>query len=807
MDPFTGQPSSTQRTFWGLACPALRSLPAVDMRFEEAPGATSFANSGRVDGVATCGPEGCPAAGAAGRKFNERAVSFTGNQTVVLPVSATGNQVVLSAWVRADRTDGTRTIIASDNAFLRIKDGHYEAGSGMVVTRTAIPPADVDAWVFLTAVYNNGTWTLYDYRENDRTNSIIKPGVSVSGTPLPVGAWRLGQGYVGELDDVRIFETALDGPTVRRLFVDAVRNDCLLAGPASNAPSTLRTVSFGLRTGAPLIASITNRVQQTLIFDREGPTAQFTTLVDGQHFNGRNAQVIGGTATDDASGVASIEVSVANGPFQPAEGREAWAFTLPLDTLPDGPVTLQVRGTDATGRGGDPTSLTINIDRTPPVASVNATQPAQARRAADDPAGWIVPLSGTITDNASGPQQLAVLLVGQNEAEGNASQLATIQGNTWSINYRLSDVPDPSGLYDVRFEVRDQVGNISEQNSPQPVAIDNTPPIAALNVDQLFTPVFSQTVAINGVITDTGIAATGVDRLEWSLVPAERAELLQTIRGDMALELPMNGNELLPQVGTTRLCTAPTCPTIDPNGKVDQALTFDGRDDVLSVAVDVPESNYTSALWVKPTCPNRDCGIFSVAGRVSFDNTVTQDRDIYLQGGNVCVRTFVIADFVGFEQPTVCTRNLNLSNGQWHHIAHVIDSRSQTQFIYVNGQEGARSTVSRSMIQTQGNVLIGQSRAASRTTLTGSLDEVTIFNRALSAAEVQALFRDGNRVWIQRRWRTGGRCRAPGASECPPIQKASSSLICAAPMCWATAMMTAYPGACGAARLTHGHRR
>lgn len=737
---------SNAAPLWGLACPAVRSLPTADIRFEEGPGATSFANSGRAGGTATCGAGGCPAAGAAGRVFNGRAVSFTGNQTVVLPVNAAGNQVVLSAWVRADRTDGTRTIFASDNAFLRINNGFYEAGSGTAApARVAIPAADVDAWVFLAAVFDNGRWTLYNYPESERNNPTVKPGVSVTGAPQPAGAWTVGQGFVGELDDVRSFEVALDARTVRSLFGDALRNDCLLAGPTLNNVSNLGTVSFGLRPGVARIATITNQVRQTLVFDRTGPTAQFTTLTSGQHLDGRGSQVIGGTATDDASGVASVEVSIANGPFQPAEGREAWAFTLPLDTLPAGPVTLQVRGTDETGLTGDPTSLTINIDRTPPVATVNTGQPVRASRAEDDPAGWIVPLAGIVSDNASGPEQLAVLLVGQGEAEGNAAQVATIQGNTWSINYRLGDVADPSGLYNVTFEATDAVGNTAQQTSPQPVAIDNTPPIAALNADQLFTPVFSQTVTVNGVMTDTGTAATGVDRLEWSLVPAERAELLQTIRGELALELPMNGNERLTQVGTTRFCAGVTCPTVDPNGKVDQALTFDRLNNVLSVAADVPEVNYTSALWVKTTC--RDCGIFSVAGRVSSDFTVTQDRDIYLQNGNVCVRTYVAPDFVGQEQPTVCTSGLNVADGQWHQLAHVIDTSRTTQFIYVDGQERARATVTRSMIDQQGNVLIGESRAASRRFLGGSLDEVMVFNRALRAEEVQALFRDASRVW------------------------------------------------------------
>ncbi len=731
---------------WGLACPALRSLPAADMRFEEAPGATSFANSGRTGGSATCGAGGCPAAGAAGRSFNGRAVSFTGNQSLVLPVSATGNQMVLAAWVRADRTDSTRNILASNNAFLRINNGFYEAGSGTAApARIAIPATDVDTWVFLAAVFNNGTWTLFDYRESDRNNPTPKNGVSAAGAPLPAGAWTLGQGYVGELDDVRIFEMALDARSVRSLFGDTLRNDCLLAGPTLNNVSTLGTISFALRPAVPAIASITNQARQTLVFDRAGPAAQFTTLTDGQHLDGTGSQVIGGTASDDASGVASVEVSVANGPFQPAEGREAWAFTLPLDTLPEGPVTLQVRGTDNTGRVGAPTSLTINIDRTPPVATINTSQPVRATRAIDDPAGWIVPLAGTITDNASGPRQLSILLEGQGEAEGNAAQPATIQGTTWSINYRLADVADPSDLYAVTFEASDAVGNTTRQTGPQPLAIDNTAPVAALDPAQLFTPVFSQTLTLSGLITDTGTAATGVQALEWSLVPAERAEVLQNIRGNLALELPMNGNELLTQVGTNRFCAGATCPTVDPNGKVDQALLFDGRDDLLSVAADVPEANYTSALWVRTTC--RDCGIFSVAGRVSSDITVSQDRDIYLQNGNVCARVYVAPDFVGQEQPTVCTSNLNVADGQFHHIAHVIDTSRTSQFIYVDGQVRAQAPLSFSMIEQQGNVLIGQSRAANRSSLQGSLDEVTIFNQALTAADVQALFQDGSRIW------------------------------------------------------------
>src|SRR5262249_49611771 len=80
--------------------------------------------------------------------------------------------------------------------------------------------------------------------------------------------------------------------------------------------------------------------------------------------------------------------------------------------------------------------------------------------------------------------------------------------------------------------------------------------------------------------------------------------------------------------------------------------------------------------------------------------------------------------------------------GQWYHLSVVRDDAAKTVRIYVNGTEEASiSYAGKTVVPLQGSKILGGSAPPFPSDfMDGQLDEVRIFNRSLSAAEVQGLY-------------------------------------------------------------------
>ncbi len=87
--------------------------------------------------------------------------------------------------------------------------------------------------------------------------------------------------------------------------------------------------------------------------------------------------------------------------------------------------------------------------------------------------------------------------------------------------------------------------------------------------------------------------------------------------------------------------------------------------------------------------------------------------------------------------------SFNYNDNEWHHVATTFSTPANLTIIYVDGVEISRSTAGGNEdIQT---VRIGGPREYNQVwaSFTGTLDEVTVFNHTLSAAEVESLYMTG----------------------------------------------------------------
>jgi len=172
-------------------------------------------------------------------------------------------------------------------------------------------------------------------------------------------------------------------------------------------------------------------------------------------------------------------------------------------------------------------SVTVDIDRTSPAL---AADPPPLKANEDGSGGWLVPLSGVITD--ANPSAVEVLLQGsEGAAAGLGWQRAMITDTTWSLNYALSNfdneqnsLSEPTGVYSLTLRAEDKAGNQAEEAIYLPtVDLDNTAPETALTFPYTDTAALTDTTRyITGVVTDvSAVSNGGVAGVEIAFVNSE----------------------------------------------------------------------------------------------------------------------------------------------------------------------------------------------------------------------------------------------------------------------------------------------
>ena len=129
------------------------------------------------------------------------------------------------------------------------------------------------------------------------------------------------------------------------------------------------------------------------------------------------------------------------------------------------------------------------------------------------------------------------------------------------------------------------------------------------------------------------------------------------------------------------------------------ALSFDGRDDFVSVPLDVSETEYSVAMWFKTA--NAACGLMCV---VQDDlGGGGHERHIYLDAGRLKARLW---------NSEIISTELNVADGLWHHVVHSFGGASGGQKLYVDGVLRASGFKTQSDFDWQQRINIGFSNDA-----------------------------------------------------------------------------------------------
>ena len=160
-------------------------------------------------------------------------------------------------------------------------------------------------------------------------------------------------------------------------------------------------------------------------------------------------------------------------------------------------------------------------------------------------------------------------------------------------------------------------------------------------------------------------------------------------------------------------------------GKIGGALEFDGNGDYVdcgdSLAFNI-NTNITVACWIKVRQLDKSWQAIVAQGDDSWRVHRSSSSNNIAWGTNGL-------------SPKDITGSVNVNDGQWHHVAGVYDGAQK--HLYVDGNLDASSNSTGKINNSSYNVNIGENAQATGRYWDGLIDDVRVYNRALTQEEIQ----------------------------------------------------------------------
>ena len=190
------------------------------------------------------------------------------------------------------------------------------------------------------------------------------------------------------------------------------------------------------------------------------------------------------------------------------------------------------------------------------------------------------------------------------------------------------------------------------------------------------------------------------------------------------------------------------------SGKVAGGLLLDGLDDFVEVA-DSPELNFGTGdlsidAWVKTSAAS---GIKAIVDKRAGTVYDPNGYILYLYDGNLRLQ---LSDGTGGYRNY--NSSLFVADGNWRHVAATVDRDDPNGLVlYVDG--ASETFDPRNMsgdLSNEAELLIGKDTFITGKNFNGEIDEVELYNRALSGVEIKAIFEAG----------TDGKCKPEPEWDC-----------------------------------------
>jgi hypothetical protein len=175
-------------------------------------------------------------------------------------------------------------------------------------------------------------------------------------------------------------------------------------------------------------------------------------------------------------------------------------------------------------------------------------------------------------------------------------------------------------------------------------------------------------------------------------------------------------------------------------GFVAGAFYFDGVTGMANTPVLLPQQG-TVELWAKPSSFSTTHGLLGTFGMANGNDRLWMVATGPGGGPGVGPHRFVV------NLGSCCTNDIDipspLVSGTWTHVALTLDYQANQHTLYVNGQAVATATAARNMPTHPVSFGAIKSDFGQAFFFPGLLDEVTLYDRVLSASEIRAIFNAG----------------------------------------------------------------
>jgi len=766
----------------------IRSLqsraPIFMAHLDEPDGSQGFDDATPGDFQLDCSGA-CPSGGLPGRlqsavEFNQPDAALRLRQER-LSTDTTGFTV--SVWVYPTQ------VRPSEQSILTIADGSNaspRAAINLAAGSTAINvyPADGSGVHTSFAELIQNTWNLItvvvepDPARNGENfflyiNGYLDSSWTANGKRTGLGRVTLGSGagmsgapggpYTGKLDEVAVYAYALNEIEIRDIF----------------------TYQMG---------QVEETASLTMTIDADDPFAELVSYNLDFPYSDENDRVLHVEASDATSGIAMVEMKVQHVDAPAVEWSLApvcldapggTAFCPTFDPkYGEGRYTLSFRAVDQVGNQVETGGYEILVDRTAPRIFANLQDGGlyAAEPHPTIPGTWVLPMRGTVLDDVLSQgmpgsgldlSSVRVTVTSENgELAGMGQAVPTLtpasNGYEWSLDFLFPE-REPTGVMKVTIEAKDRVGNLAtrvitillDASAPAAQLESHRVPeekAAALTDESTLGEKLLTGGRVGGMVSDEpqeGIpylteagkaAASGVERVQVAFEPSLNVSTLynEPYPEDLLAWLPLDSitipenaegvpDETLPEryfmdispFQFSGVCSGENCPEVGETGHRSGSIRFDGNDKYINLGSNVNLANrsFSVLVWAKRdqaghSDPFLWQGPLTVAGQRFLFGIDYADRLVCGFGGSDLVTAEAFGDT------------------EWHAYACTYDAETGRRVLYRDGQEVAADTAA-PVAEMNEDLFVGSAPVGS---LDGSLDELMVLGRVLTAEQVRELY-------------------------------------------------------------------
>ena len=672
---------------------------------------------------------------------------FDGNGYIEVPtsspVNALTNDLTVMAWINPATVSGTQRILAAGQASSANGIGFGLAGDKLLFTTlghedfVSAATVTADHWHHVAVVFDsaNDAHFYVDGILKDTVTSTT-PATVNSDDPLYIGVLldastgNFTQHWKGEIDELAVYRRGLSAEELRSIYLRELR--------------WYRDIS-----------------RSFIQIDTGNPTVRFLT---GEYHDNKPIDLMV-SAVDAESAVQQVEYGIK----APTAGSYLW-YKLPACRSNEDPLgnaiycteidpsaldgegryELKFRAYDLVGNMTEINSV-VYVDDTPPVITTTHTgQWLPTTEMSDREQVWTVNIAGTISDpTISGgfagsgvltstnrtTQTLRVRLKdSQDNIVGGRAQRTSINPDgTWSIDFEFVGAA-PQGDYKVIVVGRDNVRNRSRGTAELgTLRLDAQPPAPEMATWSLPTNI-TDTITFSGIAIDRADVGNAVAQYRFE----------ETIGSNIFYDSSYSNHH----------ATCTQCPAVSTSGKLGQGVQFDGSTQYLRIATGPDVFTQTQPAEIQVGI-NPISTTFSAAAWVNVDDFSSQRTILTQQDKNGTGYDWLFIDTNGNLNSSLGgitkTGSITLTAGSWQHVAIIFDGTDLS--LYVDGK--LDTSEPRTMVGNDGVFIAGLAKDLSSYPFSGSLDELTIFDRAIAPVEVAALAVSESRgvdsvdIWVE----------------------------------------------------------